>query len=66
MLLAWLLPDVSYRVLFDGWDRSPYLPRHGRPPLLARMAYSAAATVSAARERYLGSDGLPGAARSAP
>jgi len=65
---AWLLPDASYLVLFEGWHRAPYQPRHGKPPLLARVARSAAALVGAARERYLGtsgSDGLPGNARPA-
>jgi hypothetical protein len=63
-----MLPDASYLVLFEGWRREPYQPRHGRPPLLARLTRSAAGLVSAARERYLGTndnDGLPSAARPA-
>ena len=65
---AWMLPDASYLVLFEGWNRTPYRPRHGKPPLPARLAGSAAALVSAARERYLGtsdSDGLPTSAHPA-
>ncbi len=54
MLLGWLLPDASHQVLFEGWGRQQYRPRHGRPPLVVRGAYSAAAAVGKARERYLG------------
>jgi hypothetical protein len=54
MLLSWLLPDASYQVLFEGWDRQQYRPRHGKPPLAVRGAYSAAAIMGRARERYLG------------
>jgi hypothetical protein len=62
MLFAWLLPDASYLVLFEGWRPGPYSPRHGKPPLLARMARSVTGLVSAVRERYAGpdsNDGLP-------
>jgi hypothetical protein len=65
---AWLLPDASYLVLFDGWRKPPYRPRHGKPPLPARMVHLAAGLISAIAERYLGtspSDGLPGTARPA-
>lgn len=68
MPLDWLLPDSSYLVLSEGWRRPPYLPRHGKPPLLMRLARSAAAAIGAVRERYLGTnghDGLPGKARPA-
>ena len=68
MLLAWLLPDASYLVLFEGWGRPPYVPRHGKPPLPVRMARRAAVAITAARERHLGADGqdsLPGPARPA-
>ena len=51
MLLAWLLPDASYLVLFEGWGRPPYVPRHGKPPLPVRMARRAAVAITAARER---------------
>jgi hypothetical protein len=54
MLLGWLLPDASYQVLFEGWDRQQYRPRHGKPPLVVRGAYSAAVAFGRARERYLG------------
>lgn len=57
---AWMLPDASYLVLFEGWNRPRYLPRHGKPPMLARMAGSAAALIGAARERCLGADGNDG------
>ena len=54
MRLGWLLPDASHQVLFEGWDRQQYRPRHGRPPLVVRGAYSAAGALGRARERYLG------------
>jgi hypothetical protein len=54
MLFSWLLPDASYQVLFEGWDRQQYRPKHGKPPLAVRGAYSAAAVIGRARERYLG------------
>ena len=54
MRWGWLLPDASYQVLYDGWERQPYRPRHGRTPFVIRGAYSAAMAFSRARERYLG------------
>ncbi|HET9896179.1 MAG TPA: hypothetical protein VFQ44_14720 [Streptosporangiaceae bacterium] len=54
MLLARLLPDTSHGVLRDGWTRSGYRPRHGRPPLAVRIGLSALAAASLVRERYLG------------
>ncbi len=54
MLFGWLLPDASHQVLFEGWDRQQYRPRHGKPPLVVRGAYSAAVVIGRARERYLG------------
>ena len=54
MRWGWLLPDASYQVLYDGWERQPYRPRHGKPPFVIRGAYSAAMAFSRARERYLG------------
>jgi len=54
MLLGWLLPDASYQVLFEGWNRQQYRPRHGKPPLVVRGAHSAATAIGKARERYLG------------
>lgn len=65
MRFGWLLPDASYQVLFEGWDRQQYRPRHGKPPLVVRGAYSAAVAVGRARERYLGAtedESLAGAA----
>ena len=68
MLFSWLLPDASYQVLFEGWDRQHYRPRHGKPPLVVRGAYSAAAAIGRARERYLGieEDSLSSAASRRP
>ena len=40
-MFGWLLPDVSHQVLFEGWDRQHYRPRHGKPPFMVRGAYSA-------------------------
>ncbi|HEX9065675.1 MAG TPA: hypothetical protein VF843_11245 [Streptosporangiaceae bacterium] len=54
MRWGWLLPDASYQVLYDGWERQSYRPRHGKPPFVIRGAYSAAMAFSRARERYLG------------
>jgi hypothetical protein len=54
MRFGWLLPDASHQVLFEGWDRQHYRPRHGKPPLVVRGAYTAAEAISRARERYLG------------
>lgn len=68
MLSAWLLPDASYVVLFEDWRRRPYLPRHGRPPMLARAVRLVARVLSVAGERYTGpdgSDGLPSGAHPA-
>lgn len=66
MLHGWLLPDASYRTLSEVWRRAPYLPRHGRPPLLARVTRTAARVAGPVRERYLGTggtDNVPGTAR---
>jgi hypothetical protein len=68
-MFGWLLPDASHQVLFDGWDRQHYRPRHGRPPFMMRGAYSAASAFGRARERYLGDaedEGLAGAAAATP
>ncbi len=54
MLQGWLLPDRSYLVLREGWDRPAYRPRHGRPPLVARAGQGLASAFLVARERYLG------------
>jgi hypothetical protein len=54
MRWGWLLPDASYEVLYDGWERQSYGPRHGRPPFVIRSAYSAAMALVRARARYLG------------
>ena len=53
-MFGWLMPDGSHQALFEGWDRQHYRPRHGRPPLVVRGAYSAASVIGRARERYLG------------
>lgn len=69
MLLGWLLPDASHQVLFEGWDRQQYRPRHGKPPLVVRGAYSAAGAIGRARERYLGTveeEAMAGAAGRQP
>jgi len=68
MRLAWLLPDTSQEVLFDGWNKPPYRPRHGKPPLVTRAARTAGGAIGLARERYLGAseeDGFPRATRPA-
>jgi hypothetical protein len=54
MLLGWLLPDASYTELCDGWQRTAYRPRHGKPPLAIRGAHRAATVIGTVRERYLG------------
>lgn len=54
MRFGWLLPDAGCQVLSDGWNRAAYRPRHGKPPLAVRSAYSAATAIGRARERYLG------------
>jgi hypothetical protein len=51
---AWLLPESSYAVLREGWTKTAYRPRHGRPPLVVRAARTVTAAVLVARERYLG------------
>jgi len=68
MRVGWLLPDPEHEVLFDGWKRPPYRPRHGKPPMLLRAARSAVAVVGPVLERYLGAgdeDAVRGAARPA-
>jgi len=61
MLLAWLLPESNCPALSDGWARSAYQPRHGKPPLIVRAGRAAAITVEVAWDRYLGpgEDGFP-------
>ena len=54
MRWGWLLPDASYEVLYDGWRRRSYQPRHGKRPFAIRGAYSLAMVLWRARERYLG------------
>ena len=54
MRFGWLLPNASYQALPEGWSRTAYRPRHGKPPLAVRSACSAATAVSRVRERYLG------------
>ncbi|MGI9007697.1 MAG: hypothetical protein ACR2FU_16115 [Streptosporangiaceae bacterium] len=54
MRWGWLLPDPSHQALYEGWERQPYRPRHGRPPFVIRGAYSAAVALARARGRYLG------------
>jgi hypothetical protein len=66
-MFGWLLPDANHQVLFEGWDRQHYRPRHGKPPLMVRGAYTAAGAMGRARVRYLGAaeeEGLVGAAAS--
>jgi len=62
MLLGWLLPDAGYQEPSDGWSRTAYRPRHGKPPLPVRGLQAAAVAAERARLRYLGAadeDGLP-------
>jgi hypothetical protein len=54
MIQAWLLPESSYAVLHEGWNKAAYRPRHGKPPLVVRVARTVTAAVLVARERYLG------------
>jgi hypothetical protein len=54
MIQAWLLPESSYALLREGWTRSGYRPKHGRPPLVVRVGRTITAAVIMARERYLG------------
>jgi hypothetical protein len=68
MRLGLLLRDPGHDVLFDGWRRPPYQPRHGKPPALARAVRSAVTAVGPVLERYLGAgedEPVPGAARPA-
>lgn len=68
MLRGWLLPDSSYEVLHEGWERPPYRPRHGKPPLYVRAGQAVSTAVTVARERYWGAaeeDALTGAPRPA-
>ncbi len=51
-LLTWMLPDASHLVLCEGWSKTPYLARHGKPPRLTRLAGSAGALIGMARQRY--------------
>lgn len=53
MLLAWLLPDSSYKVLRDGWNRPTYRPRHCRPPLVVRTWQALSAFLVNACDKYL-------------
>ena len=67
-MLGWLLPDVTHQVLFEGWDRQHYRPRHGKPPFMVRSANTAVNVLERARERYLGAgedESLSGAASTA-
>lgn len=65
-MFGWLLPDdTHHQVLYEGWDRQQYRPRHGKPPFMVRGAYTAATAIGRARVRYLGAaeqEGLAGAA----
>jgi hypothetical protein len=68
MRLGWLLPDPAQDVLFDGWKKPPYQPRHGKPPAVLRATRSAVTVVVPVLDRYLGASGeeaVPGAARPA-
>ena len=54
-MFGWLLPDdTHHQVLYEGWDRQQYRPRHGKPPIMVRGAYTAATAIGRARVRYLG------------
>jgi len=54
MVLSLMVPDTRYDVLFDGWRRMPYRPRHGKPPALVRTVAWATEAARAASERYIG------------
>ena len=67
-MFGWLLPDATHQVLFEGWDRQQYRPRHGKAPIMVRGAHTAASAIERARVRYLGAaeeEGLAGAAAGA-
>lgn len=67
-MFGWLLPDATHQVLFEGWDRQQYRPRHGKAPIMVRGAHTAASAIERARVRYLGAaeeEGLAGAAAAA-
>ena len=54
MLRSWVVPDTRYDVLFDGWRRVPYRPRHGKPPAIVRAVEWATEALRMAGERYVG------------
>jgi hypothetical protein len=54
MLLAWLLPESSSTLLYDGWKRPIYRPKHCRPPLVVRIWQTLGVVFADARDRYLG------------
>lgn len=68
MQLGWLLPDPAQDVLFDGWKKPLYHPRHGKPPAVLRATRATAAVIGPVLVRYLGTGddkAMPGAARPA-
>jgi hypothetical protein len=64
-MFGWLLPDAAHQVLFEGWDRQHYRPRHGKPPIMVRGAHTAATAIGRARVRYLGTADEAGVAGTA-
>jgi hypothetical protein len=68
MMPSWVVPDTRYDVLFDGWRRVPYRPRHCKPPAVVRAVEWATETLRVASERYIGlaeEETITGAARPA-
>ncbi len=68
MRLGWLLPDPAHDVLFYGWKKPPYHPRHGKPPAVFRATRATVGVIGPVLERYLGAgddEAVPGAARPA-
>lgn len=57
MHLGWIVPDPSQEVLYDGWKKPPYRPRHGKPPAVLRATRSAVLVVGPVLDRYLGAGG---------
>ena len=53
MLHGWLLPDSSYALLREGWNRPIYRPKHCKPPLIGRAGQALGTFLVQARDRYL-------------
>ncbi|HUD38968.1 MAG TPA: hypothetical protein VMR14_18850 [Streptosporangiaceae bacterium] len=65
MLLAWLLPEAGHSEAREGWTRSPYRPRHGKPSPIMRAGIAAMVGGAALARRCLGDEEDAGRARPA-